>query len=145
MFSRNFWASPALVFPPIAVTVSFPPAAPWSMCTYMSVLYLLCVPNYISDAQPCPNLCPLMDCNLPGSSVHGILQARILEWNWVAISSSRESFQPRDQTCVSCICGQIITLVIHLYNLITEIQFTDKSNAFLDLQHQSVSAIQKSI
>ena len=145
MFSRNFWASPALVFPPIAVTVSFPPAAPESMCTYMSVLYLLCVPNYISDAQPCLNLCPLMDCNLPGSSVHGILQARILKWNWVAISSSRGSFQPRDQTCVSYICGQIITLVIHLYNLITEIQFTDKSNAFLDLQPQSVSAIQKSV
>ena len=46
------------------------------------------------------------DCSPPGSSVHGILQARILEW--VAILFSRESFQPRDQTlvsfsCVSCI------------------------------------------
>ena len=39
-----------------------------------------------------------IDCSPPGSSVHGILQARILEW--VAISSSRESFQPRDGTCV---------------------------------------------
>ena len=37
-----------------------------------------------------------MDCSLPGSSVHGISQARILEW--AAISSSRGSFQPRDQT-----------------------------------------------
>ena len=41
-----------------------------------------------------------MDCRLPGSSVHGILQARILEW--VAVSSSRRSSRPRDQTCVSC-------------------------------------------
>ena len=41
----------------------------------------------------------------PGSSVHGILQARILEW--VAISSSRRSSQPRDRTCVSCIAGGI--------------------------------------
>ena len=44
-------------------------------------------------------LCDLMDSSLPGSSVHGILQARILEW--VAISSSRGSSQPRDQTHIS--------------------------------------------
>ena len=42
-----------------------------------------------------------MDCSPPGSSVHGILQVRILEW--VAISSSRESSPPRDQTHVSCV------------------------------------------
>ena len=41
-----------------------------------------------------------MDCSPPGSSVHGILQARILEWG--AISCSRGSCQPRDRTCVSC-------------------------------------------
>ena len=39
--------------------------------------------------QSCPTLCDPVDCSLPGSFVHGILQARILEW--VAISSSRES------------------------------------------------------
>ena len=44
-----------------------------------------------------------MDCNLPGSSVYGFLQARILEW--VAISFFKGSSQPRDQTCVSCIAG----------------------------------------
>ena len=44
-----------------------------------------------------------MDCSLPGSSVHGIFQARILEW--VAISFSRGSSQPRDRTWVSCIAG----------------------------------------
>ena len=43
----------------------------------------------------------LLDCSLPGSSVHGISQARILEW--VAISSSRGSSWPSDQTQVSCI------------------------------------------
>ena len=48
-----------------------------------------------------------MDCSPPGSSVHGILQARILEW--VAISSSRESSQPRDRTQVSCIAGRFFT------------------------------------
>ena len=44
------------------------------------------------------SLCNLMDCGPPGSSVHGILQARILEW--VAMPSSRRSSQPRDQTQV---------------------------------------------
>ena len=45
--------------------------------------------------QSCPTLCDSIDCSLPGSSVHGILQARILEW--VAISSSQRCSQPRDQ------------------------------------------------
>ena len=47
--------------------------------------------------------CDPVDCSLPGSSVHGILQARILEW--VAISFSRGSSRPGDQTQVSCIAG----------------------------------------
>ena len=48
------------------------------------------------------------DCTPPGSSVHGIFQARILEW--VAISFSRGSFQPRNQSQVSCIAGRFFTL-----------------------------------
>ena len=52
-----------------------------------------------SVAQSCPTVCDPMDCILPGPSVHGIFQARIPEW--VAISSSRGSFQPKDWTCVS--------------------------------------------
>ena len=54
--------------------------------------------------QLCLTLCYHMDCSLPGSSVHRILQIRILEW--VAMPSSRASFQPRDQTPVSCIAGR---------------------------------------
>ena len=46
--------------------------------------------------QPCLTICSPMDCSFPGSSVHGILQAKILEW--VAISNSRGSSQPREQT-----------------------------------------------
>ena len=49
-----------------------------------------------------------MDCSLPCSSVRGILQARILEW--VAISFSRRSSQPRDRTRVSCIAGRRFTI-----------------------------------
>ena len=51
--------------------------------------------------KSCLTLCDPMDCSLPGSSVLGILQARILEW--VAISSSRGSSPPRDRTRISCI------------------------------------------
>ena len=50
--------------------------------------------------QSCLTLCNLMDCSLPGSSVHGIFEARILEW--VAIFFSRGSSQPRDRTHVPC-------------------------------------------
>ena len=49
--------------------------------------------------QLCPTLCNTMACSLPGSSVHGIFQAILLEW--IAISFSRGSSQPRDQTRVS--------------------------------------------
>ena len=48
-----------------------------------------------------------MDCSPPGSSVHGVSQARILDR--VAISFSRESSQPRDQTRISCIAGKFLT------------------------------------
>ena len=59
-------------------------------------------------AQSCLTLCDPVDCSLQGSSVHGILQARILEW--VAISFSRGSSWPRDRTRVSCIAGRCFTL-----------------------------------
>ena len=63
-------------------------------------------------AQSCPTLCdPCMDCNLPGSSVHWILQTRILEW--VAIPFSRGSSQPRNWTWVSCIAGRFFTILKH--------------------------------
>ena len=51
--------------------------------------------------------CNPIDCSLPGSSVHGILHARILEW--VAISLPRVSSQPRNQTWVSCLAGRFFT------------------------------------
>ena len=62
-----------------------------------------------SVPQSCLTLCEPMDCSLPGSSVHGILQARTLEW--VARPSPRGSSQPKDQThvsCVSCIGRRVL-------------------------------------
>ena len=64
-------------------------------------------------AQPCPTLRDPMDCSLPGSSVHGIVQERVLEWGviafsegylkWVAISSFHRSSWPRERACIICI------------------------------------------
>ena len=63
--------------------------------------------SYSEVAQSCLTLCELMDCSLPGSSVHGIFQARILEQ--VAISFFRGSSQLRDQTRVSCAARRLFT------------------------------------
>ena len=59
-------------------------------------------------AQLCLTLCDPRDCSLPGSSVHGIFQARVLEW--VAIAFSRGSSPTRDRTQVSCIAGRRLTV-----------------------------------
>ena len=56
-------------------------------------------------SQSCLTLCNPMDCSLPGSSIHGILQARILEW--VAIPFSRRFYRPRDWTQVSLMAGRL--------------------------------------
>ena len=65
--------------------------------------------EWVSEvAQSCLTLCDPVDCSLPGSSLHGILQARILEW--VAISFSRGFSQPRDRTWVSDIAGRSFIL-----------------------------------
>ena len=58
-------------------------------------------------AKSCLTLCNPTDCSLPGSSAHGILQTRILEW--VAILFSRGSSRHRNQTRVSCIVGRFFT------------------------------------
>ena len=73
--------------------------------------------------QLCPTLWDLMDCSLPGSTVHGILQARVLEW--VAISFSRRSSQPRDWTWVSC----IVDIVGRCFT----VWATRKVSSFMDL------------
>ena len=71
-------------------------------------LHLRCV--HAKSLQLCLTLCDPIDCGLPGSSVHGILQARVLEW--IDMPSSRGSSQPRDQThigYVSSIVGWFFT------------------------------------
>ena len=81
--------------------------ARWLSLTYVQCLLTLKLLVYVLVTQSCMTLCDSMDCTPPGSSVHGISQARILEW--VAIIFSRGSSCPRDQTLVSCIAGRFFT------------------------------------
>ena len=74
----------------------------------LAVLNLLVPLSESEVAQSCLTLCSPMDCSPPGSSVHGIFQARILEW--VAISLSGGSSWPRDRTQVSHIAGRCFSL-----------------------------------
>ena len=74
---------------------------------YLEIKQHMCV--HVKTLQLCPTLCNPMDCSLSGSSVHGILQARTLEW--VAILSFRGSSWPMDRACishVSCIGRQVL-------------------------------------
>ena len=85
-------------------------------CNFSIVYYIaihslkICslVENMCSDTQSCPTLCDPTGCSQPGSSVHGILQKRILEC--VVISFSRGSSWPRDQIQVSHIAGRHFNL-----------------------------------
>ena len=74
--------------------------------TQMELYHTFCVCVLVT--QLCPTVCDLMDWSPPGSSVHGILQARILEW--VAIPFSRGSSWPRGQTWISCTAGRFFTI-----------------------------------
>ena len=72
-------------------------------------IFILCAVCCAQLLQSCLTLCDFMNCSLPGSSVHGVLQASILEE--AARPFSRGSFQPRDRTCVSyisCIGRQVL-------------------------------------
>ena len=64
-------------------------------------------PAEVLVTESCSILCNPMDCRPPGSSVHGILQAGILEW--ITIPFSRESSQPRNQVQVSCLADRFFT------------------------------------
>ena len=76
--------------------------------SYFLLLWSIRITGVVLAAQSCQTLCDPMDYSLPGSSVHGILQARILEW--VAISSFRGSSWPRDRSWVSCIAERFLTV-----------------------------------
>ena len=81
----------------------------WKMSVFIPIPKKGNAKEFSSEvAQSCPSLCDPMDCSLLGATIHGIFQARILEW--VAISFSRRSSQPRNWTWVSHIVGRRFTI-----------------------------------
>ena len=82
----------------------------------------------VSVTQSCLTLCDRMDCSLSGSSVHGILQAGILEH---AIPFLGGPSQPRDWTWVSCIAGRFFTIWVTM-NLLN-LKLPEKSNSLIVL------------
>ena len=88
--------------PMTLTSLAVPSGKPFDVCVCVCVCVCMLV------AQLYPTLCNRMDYSTPGSSIHGILQARILER--VAISFSRGSSQTRDWTWVSCISGRLFTI-----------------------------------
>ena len=90
---------------------AFNPLPPWCLEENISMQShthtLTCVHVPAQSLQLCPALCNPIGYSVPGSSVHAILQARILEW--VARPFSMGSSQLRDWTCVSCIAGRFFT------------------------------------
>ena len=81
-----------------------------SYCFYFSASVIGCINSEKESevAQLCPTLCDPIGCSLPGSSVHGIFQAKILEW--LAIPFSRGSSWARDWTMISCVAGRLFTI-----------------------------------
>ena len=77
-------------------------------CVCLCVCMCVCVCGCVWVSQSGPTLCDPMDCSLPGSPLHGILQERVPDW--FAISFSRGSFWPRDWTQVSCIACRVFTI-----------------------------------
>ena len=102
---NNIWFLTSAHFSACAcecVTYYLPPTRPRVFCSFSASYHLLPLGLHSLRAKllrSCLTLCDSMDCSPPGSSVHGILQAKILEW--AAMPSSRGSSWPRDWTCVS--------------------------------------------
>ena len=111
--SHLILSHPLSLLPPIppSIRVYDLPNVLIQVCIFFYYLFfwsILCEEEEVEVAQSCPTLCDPIDFSLPGSSVHAILQARILER--VAISFSTGSSQSRDRMQVSRIAGIFFTI-----------------------------------
>ena len=98
--------------------------------------------KHSKSLQLCPTLCHPMDCSPPGSSVHGILQARLLEW--VALLFSRGASRPRDWTWVSCIAGEFFTTTaISMFGKVENLIWLQRTPDKLELHGPENSTLQK--
>ena len=103
---NRIWGYPEHEFAPLSVASTFQLLQ--YHCHKARQKSALCCAVLCLVTQSCLTLCNPMDSSPPGSSVHGILQGRILEW--VAISFYRGSSKPRDWTCVSCLASRFFII-----------------------------------
>ena len=102
-----------------------------NMCVCVCVCVCACTRAVVQSHQ---TLCDPMNCSLPGSSVHGVSLARILEWG--DISSSRGSSRLKDRTCISCSAGEFFTTgatweaMMRLSNINNVSGYSDSSGDF---------------
>ena len=99
---------------------------PWTLKIHYTYFFFKKKVKESEVAQSCPTLCDPIDCSLSGSSVHGFFQAMVLEW--IAISFSRGSSQPRARTRVSCIVDRRFTVwatreVQKIWNYLKDLEF----------------------
>ena len=104
--AQHHWSSRKCKLKPLWDPISYP--LWWLQFFFFSSTSLLLPPHLPPPSYTHAQSCNPMDCSLPGSSVPAIHQVRILEW--VAISFSRGSSWPRDQTWVSCIAGRFFII-----------------------------------
>ena len=113
---QGFWSGLSCLSPGELPNPGIEPVSPESPAWQMDPLPLSHQGCYTQDimnavlclvAQLCLTLCDPMDCSLPGSSVHWILHAKIMEW--VAMPSSRGFSSPRNRTQVSCTAARFFT------------------------------------
>ena len=130
-----------LVFPLIQYSCNFLHCSVWYNLRGRSIssdpkhgLKVSCLRKVKSESevtQSCPTLCNPTDCSLSGSSVHGIFQARVLEWG--AISFSRVSSWTRDQTQVSCIIDTLPSEPPGKSSCLRKVDHKDCSRGILEL------------
>ena len=107
------------------------------------------IPHMLTHAQSCLTLCNPMDCSPPGSSVHRILQARIVEW--IAIPFSRGSCLPKDRTrvsCISSIAGRFFTAEplgkpTPNFNILSKKSLSSYFSEYLPRSHQSRKSLNR--
>ena len=96
--TSKFCYTLAISYDPTLIFIITLSSLNWGSLTVVSIVCMyVCV--CVQPLQSCLTLCNAMSCSPPGSSAHGVLQARILEW--IAMPSSRGSSQPRDRTHIS--------------------------------------------
>ena len=80
----------------------------------MSHMVILCLIFWSEVAQSCPTLCDPRDCGLPGSSVHGIYQARILEWVAISLSIKQKRIEYLSQYLACEMPNRVIVEAIYI-------------------------------